>query len=160
MIHLAGCPTALSWAETLLLQRWSRNRKVVEFGALLGHSTINIAEVATSVISVDLHTGYSGDTFRRFRSNIERAGLSHRVIPLIADVWKMRLPIKADIGFIDLTGTFDLTLHAIRKINAPIIALHDIGRPFCRGAEKAMLQSGRKIIDSVDTLVVLGRNLC
>ena len=30
-------------------------------------------------------------------------------------------------------------------------------RPFCRGVEKAMLQCGMKVIDSVDTLVVLGR---
>ena len=156
-MELAGCPTALSNAETYLLKKWARNRWVVEFGSLLGYSTINMASVAKGVVSLDRHSGYSGDTYSRFRSNIERAGLSHKVVPLIQDVMKLRKPIWAEMGFIDLTGGFDITTHSFGKLNAPIIALHDVCRPFCRGAEKAMLQSGMKVIDSVDTLVVLGR---
>lgn len=154
---LPGCPTALSKAETRLLKRWARNRWVVEFGSLLGYSTISMAQVAKGVVSIDRHQGYSGQTYDRFRSNVDRAGLTHKVVPLIADVMKLRKPIWAEMGFIDLTGGFDITAHSLSKIHAPIIALHDVCRINCRGAEKAMLQSGLKVIDSVDTLVVLGR---
>lgn len=156
-MNLPGCPTALSRSETRLLKRWARGRWVVEFGSLLGHSTINMASVAKGVVSIDRHAGYSGETYNRFRSNIERAGLSSKVVPLIMNVMNLRKPIWAEMGFIDLTGGYDITRHSLRKINAPIIALHDVCRINCRGAERAMLHSGLKVIDSVDTLVVLGR---
>ena len=65
-------PTALSPAESMLLQRVARGRRVVEAGALLGHSTIVLASTAASVVSIDKHEGYGPSTLGAWLRNIDR----------------------------------------------------------------------------------------
>lgn len=51
-------PTALSLREDACLRHYARGRRVTEAGALLGHSTIQLAQTARGVVSIDRHTGY------------------------------------------------------------------------------------------------------
>lgn len=157
---LPGVPTAISPAEARLLQRLARDRRVVEAGALLGFSTITMAKVATDVVSIDQHTGYSGDTWRRYRSNLSRFGVNGRVIPIRSKVENYWHFCTSDFAFIDLTGEAYLTEWAIRYAPAPLIAVHDFERQSCDGVARAVehvRRSGYMPVERVDTLLVLRR---
>lgn len=150
-----GVPCALSGRERAALRRWCRNRRVVEAGALLGGSTIEIARAATSLVSIDRHEGYSAPTYRQFRSNLDRARVTVRAV--VGDA-VVELPrFAADAAFIDLTGEYALTLAAIRATTAPLVLVHDLGRVRCRGVEQALLASHLHILEHIDTLAVCVR---
>lgn len=152
-------PTALSAREDAALRKYAAHRKVVEAGALLGHSTIQLAGTADQVISIDRHTGYDhwrNDTFRQFRRNLEVAGVSNRVIPVIGDA-SLLADYSADFAFIDLCGTYQTTLAAIMAADAPVVAVHDYERQSCPGVAQAVEASGLEVIERIDSLIVLKR---
>lgn len=81
-------PTALSSREDQALRRYAMGRVVVEAGALLGHSTIQLARTAKRVTSIDRHSGYTywpNDTLRSFNRNMEVAGVANRVQSIVGD---------------------------------------------------------------------------
>lgn len=148
-------PCALSPRERAVLQRWARWRRVVEAGALLGGSTVTLASVAAHVTSIDRHEGYSGPTLRPYLANLDRYGVRPRVRPLVGDATALLPSVEADVGFLDLTGTYAVTLAALRALRAPVALVHDVGRPHCHGVEAAILTVGGRPLAHVDTLVVV-----
>lgn len=155
MIDRARIPTALSPREVRALQEFTRGMKVVEAGALLGFSTLTLAEVAHSVISIDKHEGYGPSTWRAYRSNIEGAG---NVIPIKGDAIALIKHLHADRYFLDLDGTFHTTRAVLDAIPASVpVAVHDFRRVNCEGVERACLDLGFDICKVVDTLAIVRR---
>lgn len=154
MLTLTDCPTSISTREAEALQRWACGRRVVEAGSLLGGSTIIIAEVAAHVTSIDKHKDYTTPTFKRFMSNLRRAGVAYKVGAVVGDVRQELPKVHADFAFLDLTGEFHLTRQALEAIQAPLIGVHDFGRVHCSGVEQAICELGYEILEHVDTLVV------
>jgi hypothetical protein len=146
------CPSALSPRETDALQRWARARRCVEAGALLGYSTIHMAQVASGVVSIDRHEGYSGPTWKPYLSNLERAGVRHRVLPVKGDVFDALPHVDGDFGFIDLTGTYDVTRKALSLMRAHFVGVHDATRSRCEGVGQALRDY--ITLEHVDTLVI------
>lgn len=155
MIH--GVPTALSSREVRALQDLARGRKVVEAGALLGGSTIIMARVAREVVSIDRHEGYTAPTLRQFMSNMDRAGVSNVVRPVVGNAHELLDKHPAELAFIDLTGRLEDTLAALKAVRAPIVAVHDLCRSHCEGVEAAIRASGLHIVGHVDTLAICVR---
>lgn len=157
MLKLSDCPTSISTREAQCLSRWAASRRVVEGGALFGGSTILLAEVAAHVISIDKHSGYTAPTFKRFKSNLLRAGVSSRVATVVGDAPTELKKLKrgaVDFTFLDLTGDYLLTKHALEATSSPLVGVHDMGRVCCMGVEKAILELGYEILEHVDTLVI------
>ena len=151
---MTGVPTSISDRESSCLSRWARDKRVIEAGALLGGSTIILARAARHVVSIDRHEGYSGPTLAGFLSNLERAGVRGKVIPVVGDaIQMMRFP-GMEFGFLDLTGEWDSTFYGIHYCSAKIIGIHDLGRPNCAGVEKAISYARLKVIEHVDTLAI------
>ena len=154
---IPDCPTALSPREVACLQRWASGKLVVEAGALLGYSTIKLAEVATRVISIDRHKDYTIPTLTRFRSNLDRAGIRDKV-EIVVECALSALPrYRADFGFIDLTGQCMLTQQALEACQAPIVGVHDFQRPHCEGVERAIRGAGFEVVEVIDTLAICRR---
>jgi hypothetical protein len=155
---ISDCPSSLSDRETACLQRWARDKRVVEAGALLGYSTIKLAEVATHVVSIDKHEGYTTPTLRRYLSNLERAGVRGKVTPLVGDAQDLlRNVIGVEFGFVDLTGDWLLTHRALKACRANLIGIHDFGRQHCTGVEAAIRTNHLRVIEVVDTLAICAR---
>ena len=151
-------PTALSSREDEALRRWAKDKVVTEAGALLGHSTIQLASTARSVISIDRHTGYNNnnDTFRAFMRNVSVAGVNKRVTPVIGDASLLR-NYPSDFCFIDLCGTKNGSLNGLLSARSPVVSIHDFQRQNCAGVAKAVEESGYKVIERVDSLIILER---
>jgi tRNA A58 N-methylase Trm61 len=154
-----GIPTSLSCRETLALQRWGRERVVVEAGALLGFSTITLAQVARRVVSVDRHVGYNGaPTERRFRSNLHRTGVADRVDVRVGDITDHLPTISADFAFIDLDGTAATTGTALAHLRSSLVGVHDLGRSHCPGVEDVIRRNiHRRLfhpLEHIDTLII------
>lgn len=150
-------PTALSLREAKRLQHYARDRFVLEVGALLGFSTVVMARVARQVLSIDRHTGYDklpNDTYKQFRRNLEVYNVRGKVVPVLGDFRAMR-QWGSDFCFIDLDGTHGTTLEAIRLCRAPIVGVHDYGRQNCPGVASAVRASGYRVMERVDSLIVL-----
>lgn len=151
-------PTALSIAETRELGIFARHMRMVECGALLGYSTLVMAETASHVVSIDRHEGYGPSTLHAFLSNIE--GCHDRITPVVADCRALLPMLTCDRYFIDLDGTYETTravLEAIPYRNIPI-ALHDFERNNCPGVIQAVLDTpGYEIDRVVDTLAFIRR---
>jgi len=152
-------PTAVSRREGLALQHWAKDKNVVEAGSLLGYSTIQLAQTANFVVSIDHHKGYQfwhNATYRQFRRNLEVAGVAQRVAAVMGD-YSLLKHYPADFVFIDLDGTYKTTLSAIQVAQSEYIGVHDYGRTFCRGVAEAVENSGCLVAERVDSLIVLQR---
>lgn len=147
-------PTALSDAETRALQEFTWGLRVVECGALLGFSTLKIADVAASVVSIDRHEGYGPSTLRAFMSNIE--GRSN-IVPVQADCIKLLPFMTADRYFIDLDGTYETSMAVLNAVRHGHLAIHDYNRQRCEGVAKAIQDAGWHIDYTVDSLAFLNR---
>jgi hypothetical protein len=151
-------PTALSAREDECLRRHADHRYVVEVGALLGHSTIQLAQTADHVVSIDRHCGYQhwrNDTLRQFLRNLAVTGVARKVTPVVADFSAMKQYAAAFV-FIDLDGTYSTTLAAIRSARSALIGVHDFERTSCKGVAQAVSDSGYCVLERVDSLVILG----
>lgn len=159
-------PTALSGAETQLLRDLGRNRLVYEAGALLGASTVALAQHARLVVSVDPHEGYPrrdpSSTWLAFQDNLAKAGVAHRVQAVQARFEDAPPTFDYGLAFADLTGEHDLTrtfLQATRHIRR--VAVHDYARPGCEGATVAIndfiIATRPRWVERVDSLILLTR---
>lgn len=144
-------PTALTQAESAMLQRISRGKYVLEIGALLGYSTVTLARVAQRVVSVDPHEGYPAHdprpTLDTYLENIRRNDVTN-VVPVIAR-WQDALaaidPASFDVVFMDLTGLYEDTKKLLDFLRQDFsaylidaIAVHDCGHPDWPGVQRAV----------------------
>jgi len=158
-----GIPTALTVAETLFLRNVARGRLVYEAGALLGHSTVALAQTAKRVVSVDPHTGYPRrrptPTWRWFLANLISNGVMEKV-HAIRSTFQQALPI-GPFGFAwaDLTGD-DFITKAFLEVthHIPLVAVHDYQRGGCSGATREIddyIRVYRPKVMRVDTTILL-----
>jgi predicted O-methyltransferase YrrM len=159
-------PTALTPAESAAIESLARGKRVYECGSLLGYSTVLMARVARSVLSIDPHAGYGEDTWKPFLANLDSYGVRHKVVAVRARAEEL-LPLLtgADLAFLDLTGEGPLMEQCLRLAwrLCPKVAVHDYGRGSCGGGTLAIDEfierlglSGLHVI-RVDTLIVLRR---
>lgn len=154
--------SCLSSYETEILRDEVRGLSVIEIGALLGYSTINIAQVARNVTSIDPHAGYPYyrpcSTLREYLHNLESHGVSRKVKTIVARAQNVlgKLP-SAEATFIDCTGLYEDTKFCLDNASGKIIC-HDFGRSDCPGVEKAVLEFVKKTkrdLQVVDTLAIV-----
>jgi predicted O-methyltransferase YrrM len=153
-------PTALTPAETEKLQSLARDKYVLEVGALLGYSTVALAQVARRVVSIDPHEGYPEDnprpTFSTYWENLVRHGVKDKVQPYKA-TWQEVVaheggfPAPYDMVFMDLTGRYEDTMELLMYLHGEwgwrlkTIAVHDCGHPDWPGVDRAV-EEFRKFI--------------
>lgn len=156
-----------------MLRTLARGKRVVEIGALLGFSTVTMAQVAESVISIDPHDGYPfynpSPTLPIFRHNLDRYAVSDKVEVRVSNaqhffgkarrVGKERAKEPGDaFTFIDCTGFYADTAFCLSHAPVGTIACHDFGRRGCAGVDQAvrdyLKKSGRKLT-VIDTLAII-----
>lgn len=159
-------PTALTPAEHDRLQELADDKVVLEVGSLLGYSTVALAQVARSVVSVDPHTGYPADdprpTLAPFLANLGHYRVRELVTVMVGthdDVFRWLKPDTFDMAFIDCTGEFELTLDVIQKCQRflrreSVVCVHDCGHPDWPGAMAAVKAYGEPF-ELVDRLAVI-----
>lgn len=157
-MDIINIPTALSFNETVLLKRLSRNKKALEIGSLLGYSTINIAKKAKTVTSIDPHEGYpykgAETTIFRFKQNLTRHNINN--VKVIQNIFENVKKEKYDFVFIDLSGEYELTKNVLEYVeNIPIVLIHDFARQNCSGVEKAIKDSNGNLIQVIDTCAII-----
>lgn len=108
----ADIESLCSKAELEYIQRVCQERDVLEIGSYLGASTIAIARVAHSVVSIDWHKGGdtlgSRDTLCDFWQNLRRYGVEENVMVVVgtsAGVLPRLNSCIADIAFVDACHT-------------------------------------------------------
>lgn len=156
-------PTAVTPEEMAALGQFAENRLVYEAGALLGASTIGMAQRARFVVSVDPHDGYPrrnpSPTWEPFLANLEASGYASRVLPVRARLEDAPPIAGYGFAFADLTGQHDVTLEfLLRSTHVPRVAVHDYGRSGCEGATQAVdwfIRTHRRRAYRVGTLIVL-----
>lgn len=152
-------PTAISPREVAHLQREGRGQRVLDVGSLLGFSTIMLSRVASSVVSIDTHQGYSGGpTLELLRSHVARyAGCPVEL--LVEDALVAAPRVIGSVAFVDLTGEETLTFDVISQLASSVrtVVVHDCCRPHCAGVGRAIERVSFTPIAHVDTLVELRR---
>lgn len=159
-------PSAMTDGEAITLEELARGARVLEVGALLGHGTVTMAQVAEHVVSVDPHEGYPRHnprpTLQPFLDNLERYGVRKVVVPMIGYDFEV-LPHLADnsfdLAFLDLTGEYTDTYHCIIRVRRLLrdggtLAVHDCGHPEWPGVAEACEDLLGEPLFQVDTLRV------
>jgi hypothetical protein len=151
-------PTALSIRETGLLKKLALSKNVLEIGSLLGYSTVVMGKKANTITSIDPHKGYPFDgadsTINLFKDNLNKYGINN--VKIIQDYFQKVRNSKHDFAFIDLDGTYETTKSVLEYTqDIPLIAIHDYGRQRCSGVAKAIKDNKSKIIQVVDTTVII-----
>src|SRR5688572_3274291 len=113
-MNLTRIPTAISHAEGRKLREFARDQNMVEAGALLGFSTLLMAETARHVISIDRHSNYGPPTLRTFLSNIQ--GNLNKITPITGEAEDYVGWFANCRYFLDLDGTYQTTLGVLEKI--------------------------------------------
>lgn len=152
-------PTAMSEAETRFLQATTAGKVVVEAGALLGHTTVAMAQAGALVTSIDLHEGYPQSkprsTLSAFERNLRRYQVKARVETIIGDALSLLPQFVSDLAMIDLDGTRETTEAAMRASRAHHLLVHDAGRQNCWGVGEALRALKADVIEGVGTLVLV-----
>lgn len=155
--------TALTKKEIEILKFLVRDESVLEIGSLLGYSTINMAQVAAHVTSIDPHCGYPfynpSPTLQIFLNNLQMYNI-YNVSPIInyAQNVLQSLKNKFQLAFIDCTGFYEDTLFCLEHCAAEIICCHDYGRRNCEGVNRSVnefVKKYNKKIDIVDSLAII-----
>lgn len=127
----------LSEAEGRILASLATGQHVLEIGTYKGRSTACMAVVAQRVVSVDHHRGDDrtgrGNTVAAFLTNMEAAGVSERVLSIVADAAFVGRYLAHDafgLVYIDDDHSFDSVLAstklALMKLESGgTIAWHD-----------------------------------
>ncbi len=158
--------SAMTTAEALELAALARNKRVLEFGSLLGFSTIVMAQQALSVTAVDPHTDYPApgapSTLPAFARNIKRYGLEPKVCVIpkrYQDVNWAKLGGLWDMAFIDCSEEATPMYQLCRCLGIPTVAVHDYGIPKWTGATKLVGRLASEGLQArvVDTLAIYER---
>lgn len=164
IMNLPDIPTAISPREASFMSALARGKTVVEFGALLGFSTVVLARSARWVTSVDRHQGYldaGHTTYRAFMNNIGRHKVENVSVVIADALTYTGTPGTQDMAFVDLTGEYTLTLKVLKGLNirhrVPLVLVHDLLRSNCQGVEQAITDANWKIVGQVDTLALCVR---
>lgn len=153
-------PTAISPREARFMEELARGKGVIEFGALLGYSTIILARVARHLVSIDLHSGYldpAHTTYKQFRANLSRYLPDLHFPSIIQGDALKYAPLLGDLAFIDLTGDYYLTKAVLIELGCPLALVHDLHRSKCEGVEQGILDANWEIVGQVDTLALCRR---
>jgi predicted O-methyltransferase YrrM len=124
------------------LQKLAQNGRVLELGAWKGRSTVCLAAVADSVVSVDTHNGdrHTGpaDTYAEFLVNLVTHGVLGKVTSLRMDHDELTPECVGNsysLVFVDGTHTAEavkrdtrLALHAVSGLGG-VVAWHDWSYP-------------------------------
>lgn len=164
--------TALSELEAVALERYARDKFVLELGAEHGFSTITMAKVARHVVSVDWHQGYIDahignrqDTALLYLQNLRDHGIRagrDNVTPIIGKFEDV-LPLFADgsFDFVFVDGGHDqdgvtFCFRQAQRLIRPggIVATHDYGHPLCPEKAIADLMGWKPREPVVNTLAV------
>lgn len=156
--------TSLSQREEKALREIVRRKKVLEVGALMGYSTVTMAQVASHVTSIDPHKGYPyynpRPTLPTLIYNLNRYEVAQKVTPIVDKAQNILIDFKQsfDVAFIDCTGEYEDTKFCLENAKSKIITCHDFLRPNCKGVEKAVLEFVKKHSKSlrvIDTLAII-----
>ena len=154
-------PTAISAAEADALEALARGRKVLEIGAQFGYSTVLMARVAESVVSIDWHKGDPNagfvDSLWTFRENLHRNAVQDKVVTVIAPSLQALPFLKAeafDLIFHDASHDYqsvrDDLMAAVPLIRTGYIAVHDYGRfDGLTSAVSLVLGSPSQVVDTL-----------
>lgn len=151
----------LSEDEGAELSRLAAGKRVLEIGSYCGLSTIMLARTAEHVTAVDYFDGrgtpHPCDTLEAFTANVERHGLTDKVIACHPDD-ALPLP-EYDLVFIDGAHEYEAVKADIERALAVLspdglIAFHDYKHPSHAGVEKAAHECG-EVISVTDTLAVV-----
>ena len=161
-------PTALTPSEARTLYGLAFEQNVLEFGSLLGYSTVVMAQSAKKVYAVDPHEGYPAadprPTLVQFLDNLNRYGVRDRVVPIIGkgqDIAPMFAPGHFGLVFIDITRAAGELIDIAHDLAPAVIAVHDFGIQIWDGATIAVRNYARRIdrdFRLVDTLAIFERN--
>jgi predicted O-methyltransferase YrrM len=121
-------PTTITPAEAVALRELARRRRVIEFGAAYGFSTVTMALVAKHVTSVDL-----GDDLPILMKNLIAYGVARRVTIIVGS---SQVACQGGLGsaglvFIDADHSYAAALADLQcaaSLGAWTIALHDYAR--------------------------------
>lgn len=138
----------LSVVEGNALRSLAAGKRVLELGTWKGRSTICMAGVAASVMTVDHHEGDHNtgpaDTLAEFLDNVERSGMAEKVHWRRVDVARCDDLDAAsyDLAFVDVEHSISCTALALGvalKCLKPggVIAWHDADWPDVRSAVAA-----------------------
>jgi predicted O-methyltransferase YrrM len=139
---LPDIPTALTYKEACILHKLAKGRRVIEFGSLLGFSTIILAQSAELVIAVDPHEGYPKEnprpTLSAFRHHLKVYQVDEKVIPILSTgqrVWPLLRSM--DLAFIDMDSIVDELLPTVFE-HCSVVCVHDYGHDKWTGATEAV----------------------
>ena len=158
-------PTALTARETRELYGLALNKKVVEFGSLLGYSTICMGYSAKRIWAIDPHDGYPKSdprpTWEPFLANLKRFGVEDVVIPMRYKGQECKGLLyhirPVDLVFIDITREAEELLQLAHKLEPGKIVVHDYGLKAWPEATYAVDKYSRtwnKPFRLVDTLAI------
>jgi len=160
-------PTAMTPAESRCLYGLALDRKVLEFGSLLGYSTIVMAQSAKMVYAVDPHEGYPladpKPTLTQFLYNLHRYKVRDRVVPIVSsgqDIAWAFTPKSFGLILIDITRFAAELICLANTLDPDVIAVHDYGIEDWDGATKAVDKYSKETtrkLRFVDTLAILER---
>lgn len=137
-------PTAVTYEEAMCLHSLAKGKRVLEFGSLLGFSTIILAQAAELVVAVDPHEGYPiadpKPTFTAFHQHLKTFGVEDKVIPIVTKGHKAIEILKNtfDLCFIDMDSETYALWNLADELGCEIIAMHDYGHPQWHGTTDAV----------------------
>ncbi len=170
MIPFIGRPgpaivTSLTEREADCLHNLAMGKRVLEIGAAYGFSTVLMADVADSVVSVDHHKDVHG-SLPAYLGHLETYGVQSKVTPVIADSRRALPKLRAqfDMAFIDGDHSYDGIKYDVLQCEGgllsrrpAILALHDYHEDTCPGVTKFINDhfGPTQIHRLVDTLYVV-----
>jgi predicted O-methyltransferase YrrM len=137
------------------------DRQAIELGSYRGRSTCCIAAVASSVLSIDSHTGdrHTGpqDTYGDLLANLEGCGVAEKVRAVKVRIERADayvVPGAFDVAYVDCEHTYESTLAglalAIQAVKpGGVVAWHDADMNDVR---RAATDCGLSTLGTIDRL--------
>ncbi len=155
----------LTQAEGEALAELARGKRVLEIGSYFGRSTICMAQTAERVTAIDYWDGRGTpvpqDTLPKFKENLARYGVAHKVDAVTPD----KAHNRHSFDFIFIDGAHDLgsvqnDIAYAQQLLAPggLIGFHDYnGRhdPEVTQAVNEFLSAGAELLTTHDSLAVV-----
>lgn len=141
--------TSMTEAETARLRDLAAGRLVLEIGSAHGWSTVNMAQVADSVVAVDPHVmeapDAAEDSLMLLRRNLSVTGLGSKVCVMLGWSRDVLPRLRGTFGGLFVDGDhsregclFDLTAGWQLLVPGGFLAVHDYQEWHCRGVAPAV----------------------